>query len=299
MPSVAVAGRVTRARVSTEWRWASCGRGLTGDRRVGGALAADGDRPRQPRSSNSRARSAPVVFVFGYLLILATFMHRAVPQFPIPLGGGASHARSSRCARSRRSCGRPRRQRPAHGRRDGARRPIDRRSSGASRGIAPCEAATAPRADGRRARRTAAGDARGSGVLAWLISWQVNLNEFSLHTFYRNRLVRCFLGASRKRDAASVHRVRRRGRPAAARRRQPTRPTGRIRPYPIFNAAINLVAGKNLAWQERKAASFVFTPEYCGFEYRDDDDPPAERKAAASARRGRGAAAEGATTAAW
>ena len=39
----------------------------------------------------------------------------------------------------------------------------------------------------------------GAGGLAWLISWQVNLNEFSLHTFYRNRLVRCFLGASRER----------------------------------------------------------------------------------------------------
>ncbi len=74
----------------------------------------------------------------------------------------------------------------------------------------------------------------------------------------------------------------------------PDAPDGRIRPYPIFNAAINLVAGKNLAWQERKAASFVFTPEYCGFEYRDDDDPPAERKAAATrAAEDRGGAAEG------
>src|SRR5262249_8548338 len=38
-----------------------------------------------------------------------------------------------------------------------------------------------------------------SGGLAWAISWQVDLNQFSLHTFYRNRLVRCFLGASRQR----------------------------------------------------------------------------------------------------
>jgi hypothetical protein len=114
----------------------------------------------------------------------------------------------------------------------------------------------------------------GSGALAWLISWQVNLNEFSLHTFYRNRLVRCFLGASRKRtphpftgfdDEDDL--------PLTA--LAATAPGGHIRPYPIFNASINLVAGKNLAWQERKAASFVFTPEYCGFEYRDDDDPPA------------------------
>ena len=45
----------------------------------------------------------------------------------------------------------------------------------------------------------------------------------------------------------------------------------RARPYPIFNAALNLVGGKNLAWQQRKAASFVFTPGYCGFEYRVDE----------------------------
>ena len=37
-------------------------------------------------------------------------------------------------------------------------------------------------------------------------------------------------------------------------------------PYPILNGALNLVAGKDLAWQERKAESFVFTPKYCGYD---------------------------------
>ena len=37
---------------------------------------------------------------------------------------------------------------------------------------------------------------------------------------------------------------------------------------------MNLVAGKKLAWQQRKAASFVFTPLYSGFEFRDDDFAP-------------------------
>jgi hypothetical protein len=32
------------------------------------------------------------------------------------------------------------------------------------------------------------------------------------------------------------------------------------------NAALNLVAGEDLAWQERKATSFVFTPKYCGYD---------------------------------
>ena len=37
-------------------------------------------------------------------------------------------------------------------------------------------------------------------------------------------------------------------------------------PYPIINCALNLVAGKDLAWQERKATPFVFTPKYCGYD---------------------------------
>ncbi|QNA87716.1 hypothetical protein G4G28_03130 [Massilia sp. Dwa41.01b] len=38
------------------------------------------------------------------------------------------------------------------------------------------------------------------------------------------------------------------------------------RPYHIVNTALNLVSGEELAWQTRKAASFAFTPRFCGFE---------------------------------
>ncbi|MBN9520314.1 hypothetical protein J0H58_17585, partial [bacterium] len=37
-------------------------------------------------------------------------------------------------------------------------------------------------------------------------------------------------------------------------------------PYPLFNAALNLVAGDELAVQDRRAASFVLSPGYCGSE---------------------------------
>ena len=43
-------------------------------------------------------------------------------------------------------------------------------------------------------------------------------------------------------------------------------------PYPILNTALNLNAGSELATQERKAASFVLTPAYSGF------DPPTSRE---------------------
>ena len=138
-----------------------------------------------------------------------------------------------------------------------------------------------------------------TGALAWFVSWRVDLNEFSLHALYRNRLVRCYLGASNDRRAAHpftgfdanddlplapaepvlrglgiVPRVAQPGNTAA---QTPPGPA-RIRPYPLFNVALNLVGGKNLAWQQRKAASFIFSPEYCGFEYRVDEDNEQERR---------------------
>jgi hypothetical protein len=109
--------------------------------------------------------------------------------------------------------------------------------------------------------------------LAWLVctlaclllAARVDVNKFSLYMMYRNRLVRTFLGAShagRKPDAFTgfdrnddlpLHELG--GRGAAAQK-----------PYLIINTTLNLVKGKELAWQARKAASFVFTPRYCGFE---------------------------------
>ena len=212
---------------------------------------------------------APVVFVFGYLLILSALLHR-VPQ--IPLGGGG-YTVSSLCDLEARM-----------------RSAATPSASGATATVgaspAPADATWHMDCEAMGQPRVGLTEIAGlllllfaSGGLAWAISWQVDLNEFSLHTFYRNRLVRCFLGASRDRrphpftgfdddddlSFAELKKLR----------------DGRIRPYPIFNAAINLVGGKNLAWQERKAASFVFTPEYCGFEYRDDDDKAVEPRPAA------------------
>jgi len=213
---------------------------------------------------------APVVFVFGYLLILAALMHRVTPQST--LGASVHTFVSSLCdveAQMRSAATPPRQPLPSR---------VAATTARADDWHISCESTAAP--------RVGLGTLGGlllllfaSGGLAWAISWQVDLNEFSLHTFYRNRLVRCFLGASRQRkphpftgfddddDMSFADLMKARD--------------GRIRPYPIFNTAINLVGGKNLAWQERKAASFIFTPEFCGFEYRDDDDPAVERKAAA------------------
>ena len=110
----------------------------------------------------------------------------------------------------------------------------------------------------------------GLSFLAVLLSLRVDINEFSLHHLYRNRLIRCFLGASNP---------ARKSQPftgfcdeddlelkAFAPSQLPRDGMSYRGPYHIINAALNLVAGKELAWQKRKAASFIFTPRFCGYE---------------------------------
>ncbi|GBL44748.1 Bll2701 protein [Sulfuriferula multivorans] len=94
---------------------------------------------------------------------------------------------------------------------------------------------------------------------AALLSWRVDINLFALYYFYRDRLVRCYLGASRQPERA----------PQLFTGFDPADDLALAdlvqRPYPIFNTAINLVKGSDLAWQQRKAAAFSFTPSHCGF----------------------------------
>ena len=109
------------------------------------------------------------------------------------------------------------------------------------------------------------------GVLAFLLQLRVDVNVFSLGPLYRNRLLRCYLGASR-RNAREPH-------PFTGFDRNDDLPLADLagpvsgagparcqRPYPIVNTAINLTSGQKLAWQSRKAAAFAFTPLYCGYQ---------------------------------
>ena len=96
----------------------------------------------------------------------------------------------------------------------------------------------------------------------------VNINRFSLHEIYRNRLMRAFLGASRRRrpdpftgfdedDDVQMHELwpQQSGDASAA---------DDWRPFHILNLTLNIVSAKRLAWQERKAASFSVSPLHCG-----------------------------------
>ena len=48
-------------------------------------------------------------------------------------------------------------------------------------------------------------------TVEWLASYFVNINRFSLHALYRNRLIRCYLGASNESAIPSLQRLRLQG----------------------------------------------------------------------------------------
>jgi Patatin-like phospholipase len=101
-----------------------------------------------------------------------------------------------------------------------------------------------------------------------VLSWRVNINEFSMHHFYKNRLVRCYLGASatkeRMRDPFTGFDPRDDLPLVKLRHEAGAQPGNRV-PYPIINAALTVTAGSELAIQERKALPWFFTPHYSGF----------------------------------
>jgi hypothetical protein len=110
--------------------------------------------------------------------------------------------------------------------------------------------------------------AAGFLALSLVMGYCININRFSLHAAYRDRLIRAYLGASR---------------PKAERKPNPF--TGfderdnlqmlelqGNRPWPVLNLTLNLVGGKDLAWQDRKAEPFTMTPLHAGnwcLGYRD------------------------------
>ena len=100
----------------------------------------------------------------------------------------------------------------------------------------------------------------------------MDINRFSMNLVYRNRIVRCYLGASNPDRKAQPFTGFDPGddtcleafaqNSALAKEDKPY--SG---PYPILNATLNVSHGKRLAWQERKAESFVFTPRFCGYDF--------------------------------
>jgi hypothetical protein len=104
----------------------------------------------------------------------------------------------------------------------------------------------------------------GTALFSVLMSFFININKFSLHSLYRNRLIRAYLGASRGErrtpnpftgfdpgDNLQMAELAPKDRPIQ-------------KPLHVVNIALNLVHGDNLSWQQRKAQSFTVSPFHCG-----------------------------------
>ena len=104
----------------------------------------------------------------------------------------------------------------------------------------------------------------GMALFSVLMSFFININKFSLHSMYRNRLIRAYLGASRGEDRSpnpftgfdpgdnlEMSKLAPKGGPVQ-------------KPMPVINIALNLVHGEKLSWQQRKAESFTVSPLHCG-----------------------------------
>jgi hypothetical protein len=115
-----------------------------------------------------------------------------------------------------------------------------------------------------------------------IISRVVHINRFSLHCMYRNRLIRAYLGASRRQpDQQGPEEAEQNAKQARETRdsedqRDPNKLTGfdqkdnikmsalGNRPFHIINVALNLSGDEKLAWQQRKAESFTISPLHAG-----------------------------------
>src|SRR5262249_7158188 len=80
--------------------------------------------------------------------------------------------------------------------------------------------------------------------------------------FYRNRLVRCYLGASNPRRKPQPFTGFDPKDDIALADFGPGYPG----PYPLINAALNITSGAELGYASRRAKSFVFSPLFCGYE---------------------------------
>ena len=97
----------------------------------------------------------------------------------------------------------------------------------------------------------------------FLFSWFFEINIFGLSQFYRNRLVRCYLGATRWAPGIRMPH------PFTRFDFKDDFNLGDLRngyrgPFPIFNCTLNLGGSSDLTVHSRHSASFTLTPLRCG-----------------------------------
>ena len=102
-------------------------------------------------------------------------------------------------------------------------------------------------------------------VFGWVVAlgWMADPNALSMHTFYKGRLVRAYMGASNpvrhEQGAEITDAVERDDLLLKA-----LQNCQRGAPYHLINTTLNLVGGRDLTTAQRSSAAFVLSRRYCG-----------------------------------
>lgn len=123
------------------------------------------------------------------------------------------------------------------------------------------------------------------GTGLFLLSWRVDINEFSLNAFYRTRIARCYLGATRTAEERNPHPftgfdddddiklmnllIDDKTNPAQKKLKSPLH---------IINCALNLGGSRDLALHTRHSNNFILTPLHCGSTYEVKNQPHSLRE---------------------
>ena len=100
-------------------------------------------------------------------------------------------------------------------------------------------------------------------AVAYLVGRLVNVNRYTMHAVYRNRLTRAFLGSARAHDG-------RRAEPFSEFDPEDNIPLAELarsapnKLFPVVNMTLNQTYGGAAAWSDRKALAFTATPLACG-----------------------------------
>lgn len=113
----------------------------------------------------------------------------------------------------------------------------------------------------------------GAMFVAWVASRNVNINRFSIHALYRNRLVRAYLGATRQKRCPDKFTGFDADDNFPAQKLWPPKPPRGALPntfslFHVVNITLNVVKTARLAWQQRKAESFTVSPLHSGTAYK-------------------------------
>jgi Patatin-like phospholipase len=116
--------------------------------------------------------------------------------------------------------------------------------------------------------------------VGYLLGRAINTNRFSLHYYWRNRMMRAYLGATRDPQERAMSKTRNRFTDFDD---EDNEHMSKLlqKPLHVVNLTLNLAGGEKLQWQDRKAESFTVSPLHAGsywLGYRRSDEYALNRK---------------------